>query len=123
MECAVLLPLLLGLVLGVWEVGRMLEVHQLLTNAAREGGRLAAGGAPPADVTAHVRAYLLNAGLSARVVDRTTTTYDDKAKTAEGANAHRVVVSLRARDVMWVQLPLVTTAESRVTAECVWPRD
>lgn len=39
-EAAVLLPLALMLMLGTWEVGRMVEVGQILNNAAREGGRM-----------------------------------------------------------------------------------
>src|SRR5436305_13070446 len=43
-EFAVLLPLILTLVVGLWEVGRLVDLQQLLTNAAREGGRQAASG-------------------------------------------------------------------------------
>ena len=43
-EAAMTLPLLLTLMLGVWEVGRMIQVQQILVNAAREGARLAGGG-------------------------------------------------------------------------------
>lgn len=35
---------LLPLMLGIWEMGRILELQQVLTNAAREGGRAAAAG-------------------------------------------------------------------------------
>jgi Flp pilus assembly protein TadG len=43
-EAALILPLLVGLLLGVWEVGRAIEMTQLLNDAAREGARMAAGG-------------------------------------------------------------------------------
>jgi Flp pilus assembly protein TadG len=43
-ELALLLPFLLMLLLGTWEVGRMLQIQQSLTNAAREGGRQASTG-------------------------------------------------------------------------------
>jgi Flp pilus assembly protein TadG len=43
-EAALILPLLVGLLLGVWEVGRAVQLTQLLNDAAREGARLAAGG-------------------------------------------------------------------------------
>lgn len=43
-ELAVCLPLLLILVAGIWEVGRMVQVQQITANAAREGGRQAAAG-------------------------------------------------------------------------------
>src|SRR5205085_3822900 len=43
-ELAVLLPLLVTLLLGIWEVGRLIDVTQVLFNGAREGGRLGAVG-------------------------------------------------------------------------------
>lgn len=36
-ETAVFLPVLLTLLLGIWEVGRILEVQQALCIAARDG--------------------------------------------------------------------------------------
>lgn len=43
-EAAVVLPLLLIMMLGIWEVGRIIQVQQILVNSAREGARMAAGG-------------------------------------------------------------------------------
>jgi len=43
-EFAVVLPLLFTLLVGVWEVGRVIQVQQVMVNAAREGARLAAQG-------------------------------------------------------------------------------
>jgi Flp pilus assembly protein TadG len=44
-ECAVVLALILvPMLLGVWEVGRVVEVSQIMDNANREGARLAASG-------------------------------------------------------------------------------
>lgn len=43
-EFAFVLPLLVVLMLGVWEVGRLIQVQQILQNACREGARLAAQG-------------------------------------------------------------------------------
>jgi Flp pilus assembly protein TadG len=68
-EAAVVLPLLIILMLGVWEVGRMVQVNQILINGAREGARLAAGGyvngtpVTSAMVTQAVQDYLASAGL------------------------------------------------------------
>jgi Flp pilus assembly protein TadG len=39
-EVAVVLPVLLALLLGIWEVGRVFSVQNILDNAAREGARL-----------------------------------------------------------------------------------
>src|SRR5689334_14928229 len=44
MELAMLLPLILVLIFGVWDVGTILNAQQILSNAAREGARLAAVG-------------------------------------------------------------------------------
>ena len=43
-EFAIVLPLLLTLLLGLMEIGRLVEVSQILDNAARESGRQASTG-------------------------------------------------------------------------------
>jgi Flp pilus assembly protein TadG len=43
-EFAVVLPLIFLLLLGTWEVARLVQVHAILSNAVREGSRLAAQG-------------------------------------------------------------------------------
>lgn len=43
-ELAAVLPLILILLFGIWDVGRTVEVQQLVNNAAREGARQAAVG-------------------------------------------------------------------------------
>lgn len=43
-EFAVVLPLIVLLLMGTWEVARLVQVHAILTNAAREAARLAAQG-------------------------------------------------------------------------------
>ncbi len=73
-EAAVILPLLMTMLMGVWEVGRMVQVCQILDNAAREGCRLAAGGyvngtaVSAANVTTEVQNYLTSAGLPSAAV-------------------------------------------------------
>jgi Flp pilus assembly protein TadG len=74
-EAALVLPVLVIVLLGVWEVGRLVQVNQLLENAAREGARLAAGGyvngvgVTSAMVQQAVRDYLTAAGLPAGTVN------------------------------------------------------
>ena len=46
-EAALILPVALMLMLGTWEVGRMVEVSQVLNNAAREGGATPRPGSTP----------------------------------------------------------------------------
>ncbi|HEX7446795.1 MAG TPA: TadE family protein [Pirellulales bacterium] len=77
-EAALCMPLLLLFMLGMWEVGRMVQVEQILVNAAREGARIAAegqltvnGSNVPVTVTVvqqNVRDYLTAAGLPAAAI-------------------------------------------------------
>lgn len=66
------MPLLLILMLGIWEVGRYIQIQQIMVNSAREGARLAAGGyttdsAPVTNtmVQQAVKDYLQGAGMPA----------------------------------------------------------
>jgi Flp pilus assembly protein TadG len=74
-EAAVVLPILLIMMLGIWEVGRIIHVQQILVNSAREGARLAAGGyvnsTPVTNtmVQQAVRDYLQAAGLPPAAVN------------------------------------------------------
>jgi Flp pilus assembly protein TadG len=74
-EAAFCLPLLLTFMIGMWEVGRMVEVYQILANAAREGARYAAtGNLNGTDVTLamvqqNVADYLTGAGLPTAAVN------------------------------------------------------
>lgn len=43
-ELAVVLPFYILLVIGIWEMGRMFQAYQLISNASREGARFAAAG-------------------------------------------------------------------------------
>lgn len=54
-ELALLLPMLLLIVFGVIDFGRAFNAQVTLTQAAREGGRLAALGQPDGDVTARTQ--------------------------------------------------------------------
>jgi Flp pilus assembly protein TadG len=77
-EAALVLPLLFILLFGVWEVSRMIQVAQTVSNSAREGARQASAGQPASNVglstgqTAYavqnfVARYLMNSGLPAPV--------------------------------------------------------
>ncbi len=63
------MPIILTLMLGVWEVGRMIQVSQILGNAAREGAVVAGGGyvngtaVTVSTVQTEVQNYLTAAGL------------------------------------------------------------
>jgi Flp pilus assembly protein TadG len=63
-EFAILLPILMGVVIGIFEFGRAWNVDQVLTNAAREGARLAViPSSSESDVTNTIESALSDAAL------------------------------------------------------------
>jgi Flp pilus assembly protein TadG len=65
LETAMTLPLLLIVSVGIFEFGRAFQTMQVLTNAAREGARLAVLPNPVAGaVDARVRSYLTSGQLA-----------------------------------------------------------
>jgi Flp pilus assembly protein TadG len=64
-ETAIALPLLLVMMVGIFEVGRAYETWQVLTNAAREGARMSVTpSGTSANTTALVREYMANGALN-----------------------------------------------------------
>ncbi len=65
LETAVTLPLILLISVAIFEFGRAYQVQQVLTNAAREGARVAVlPDYTDAQVTTIVRTYLTDGGLT-----------------------------------------------------------
>jgi Flp pilus assembly protein TadG len=79
-EAAFVLPVTLIFMIGTWEVGRLVEVSQILYNAAREGARLAAGGytngtaVTASMVQTAVQNYMTAAGLPSTAVTNSQVT-------------------------------------------------
>ena len=66
LELAILLPLLTMMAMGLIEFGRAMVVQEILTNAAREGGRRASiSGTSHAAALAAIDAYMANEGITA----------------------------------------------------------
>ena len=99
-ETAFVLPIMLLVCVGILEFGRAYQTWQVVTNAAREGARVAILPEYPDDsVIARVKTYLKNGGLPAAIVDGATTKILITANTipidvagANTASAVRVVV-------------------------------
>ena len=70
LETAVTLPIVLMICVGVFEFGRAYQTWQLLTNAAREGARVAAAAVVLHDVPPHTTV----AGVPAKVIGRSAGT-------------------------------------------------
>lgn len=65
-EAALVLPLLLLVLLGILDFGLLFQRYEAVTNAAREGARVAIlPGYTDADVENRVQQYLTDAGLTA----------------------------------------------------------
>lgn len=79
LETAIVLPLVLLVSVSIFEFGRAYQVFQIMTNAAREGARIAVlPSTSDADVTARVQAYLTegqiaNPGTARITIDHTAT--------------------------------------------------
>jgi Flp pilus assembly protein TadG len=64
-EFALVLPLLLFVIMGLVDFGFMFQRFEVVTNAAREGARMAVlPGYVTADVQARVNSYVTNGGLA-----------------------------------------------------------
>jgi Flp pilus assembly protein TadG len=69
-EFAILLPVLMGIVIGIFEFGRAWNIDQVVTNAAREGARLAViPSSSQTDVRAAVQSRISDAGLDPAVAN------------------------------------------------------
>ena len=99
-ETAFVLPIMLLVCVGILEFGRAYQTWQVVTNASREGARVAI--LPEyvdASVVSRVKTYLKNGGLPAAVVDSantkvliTETTIPISVGGATTATAARIVV-------------------------------
>jgi len=122
-ELAILLPFLVGLLIGIWEVGRMVEVKQILTNAAREGGRQASAGQKSvSEIKDVVIRYLQQHGITASASEITCVnlTNADRAPTAAvQLDEFQITVTIPFSRVQWVVLDRITSLENLV-GEAEW---
>ncbi len=140
---AFMMPLLLGLMIGVWEVGRFVQIQQTMNNAAREGARLAAqatlitssgtytdislSGTSP-DITDTVSQYLQGAGITNVTGLTVTFTYLNAVNGGSTSNTQpyqgtqnqqfQLTITLPWANVKWSPLGFVNP--STVGGTCVW---
>jgi len=107
-EFALLAPVLFMLILGMIEFGRVLMVAQLLTDAAREGGRQAVlAGSNTDKVTSTVDTFLTNAG-----VNGAHTAVSPDPATANQGDAITVTVTVPASAISWLPTPIFTAGQT-----------
>ena len=105
-EFAIVAPLFFMLVLGMIEIGRMVMVQQIITNASREGARVAVldpapGGTTRQDVLDKVTGYLTAANIHGASITITPT----EPSTATYGQPVTVSVSVPTSAVSWIPRP------------------
>jgi Flp pilus assembly protein TadG len=124
LEAAFTLPLAVLLMFGTWELGRIIQVRQMLDNAVREGARQAASGQfTNAQVQQTVTNYVKNAGLPTAdlvvtVSDLTTPGTD--ASVAAPLDKIQVQATLPFKDVRWAAAILVTNSNTTLSSSVTW---
>src|SRR5262245_33589457 len=109
-EFALLSPLLLVLLLGLWEVGRMVEAQQVISNAAREGARQGSTGKKSAaQVKSDVIRYLTASGFDTTgIVVTITNVTTGQANADPREYSHldhfKIEVALPFKNVRWTLL-------------------
>jgi len=128
-ELALTLPLILWLLIGLWEVGRIIEVQQALFNAARESVRLAATGQyTNAQIQQIALNYLkvnLNDTTGTMTQNATATVADLTAPGTDVSNATsldllQVSMTIPYSAVRWTTLSLVTNTTTTLSSQAVW---
>jgi hypothetical protein len=128
LELALLLPVLLTLLLGAWEVGRLIQVSEIVNNAAREGGRLAATGQlTTSQIQSAVCLYMKQAGLpdfssqaSTVVTISDLTNPGTDPTNATELDELQTTVSIPFSSERWIALYLVTNAGTQISATTNW---
>lgn len=112
-EFAFIAPILVVLILGMIEFGRVMMVEQVLTNAAREGCRyavLADSTVSPATVRTKVDEYLGGSRISGHSVS-----VNPDPSTAAAGTSINVTVSVPFNSVSWLAGPLFMAGKTLST--------
>jgi Flp pilus assembly protein TadG len=123
-EFAVVLPVILVLLLGLWEVGRMVEVEAILYNAVAVGGRTASIGLNSAtQVQTTITNYLSLAGVPTQhatvtISDLTNPGTDPTLATA--LDQIQLSVSIPFSDVRWSATSMFLPGTTQLSATVKW---
>ena len=118
-EFAVVAPIFILLVFGMIEFGRMVMVQQVLTNASREGARLAVlDGTTTGEVLATVNEYL----ASASVTGASVAVNPDPPANAAFGDPVTVTVAIGFDQVSWLPAPMFLSG-TNLSAESVMRRE
>ncbi len=126
-ELALILPLLLTTLLGVWDIGRLVDAYSIVCNAAREGGRCASTGKLDVPgIQSAVTSYLKQSlpqntsmtGVTIAVTNLTDASNTDPS-TADQLDQFRITVSLPSANVRWIVLSNMI-GSATLTYTCTW---
>jgi Flp pilus assembly protein TadG len=123
-EFAVVAPVFFLMVFGMIEFGRAIMVKQVVTNASREGARLAVLDSPSptaSTVVSTVKNYMQNAGVSATAA--TVTINPSEPTTAGYGQPVTVTVQIPFSSVSWLPKPLFLGASTQLSASTVMRRE
>jgi Flp pilus assembly protein TadG len=120
-EFAVVAPIFFLVVLGMLEMGRAIMVQQILTNASREGARLAVlDGSTATTVKTSVQTYLSAASITASAA---TITCSPEPSTATDGTAITVTVSIPFTSVSWLPSPFFFSSSSKLSSTAIMRRE
>ncbi len=127
-EFALIAPLMVMCLMGLWEFGRMVQVMQVLFNAAREGARQAATSSDTlASIKANVQTYIQNAEPSITNVTGYNMTYTNVTNpsntdpsTANQLDRFSISVTLPFNNVRWLTLSYFVPSGTTLTATVDW---
>lgn len=118
-EFAVVAPVFLLLVFGMIEYGRMVMVQQVITNASREGARVAVlDGSENPDVQSIVNQYLSSGSITGATITVTPTNPED----ANFGEPVTVTVDIPFSQVSWLPSPMYL-GETTLSATTVMRRE
>ncbi len=118
-EFAIVVPIFIAFVFGIFEFGRLVMVQQLITTASREGARLAiTENAAASGVQSAVDAYLTNASVSSATVTVTPSTL----ASAQPGDTITVAVQIPFEEVSWLPSPMFIT-NTTLTASSAMRRE
>jgi len=127
-EFAVVLPLLVILLLGIWEVGRLVQVSQVLQNAAREAARQASTGTVSMpEIKGNVQSYITSAeprissfsGFDVTFADLTRPVVTDPVNAIQ-LDHYTITVTLPFDNIRWSATKMFVPSGTKVQATVDW---
>jgi Flp pilus assembly protein TadG len=123
-EFAVVLPMLLIFILGILEMGRYIDVYQILTSAANQGASQASSGQMTnAQVIAAVTGCVQAAGLPTNNLTVTVTDLTNPGTDVSQATILdnlQVTVTIPYSAVAWSPTSYYTNSSTQVTTSVYW---